>query len=184
MQNIDEFKEFFLKEINNLEIDETDEENICLITKEPLENNAIKLTCNHSFNYLPLYNEICNQKIEKKKIDCVQLFIHQFKCPYCRTIQNKLLPYFPIDNVKKIRGVNSPIKYSMFLSKCKYVLKSGKNKGQLCNKDCNFDYCTRHKNIIEKEKNGCQHILLKGKNKGNKCMRKIKENGLCSIHLK
>lgn len=184
MQNIDEFKDFFLKEINNLENCEIDDENICLITKEPLEHNAIKLTCNHSFNYISLYNEVYNQKIEKKKIDCIQLAINQFKCPYCRTIQNKLLPYFPNNQVQKIRGVNSPIKYSMYLSTCKYILKSGPNKGKLCNKECNFDYCTRHKNIVEKHNNGCQHVLLKGKHKGQKCLRKIKENELCSVHLK
>jgi len=183
MQNIDDFKEFFLKEINNID-DNILTDNICLITKEPLENQSITLPCNHSFNYVPLYNEVYNQKIEKKKIEYGQLSIYQFKCPYCRKIQNKLLPYFPNNNVKKIRGVNSPIKYSMFLSKCKYIIKTGKNKGNLCNKECNIDYCTRHSNIIEKQNNGCKHVLLKGQNKGQLCTRKIKENELCSIHLK
>ena len=35
---------------------------MCLITKEPLEENNIRLKCGHSFNYMPLYNEINRQK--------------------------------------------------------------------------------------------------------------------------
>ena len=36
----------------------TEYDNCCLISKEPLDRNYIKLECNHSFNYMPLYNEI------------------------------------------------------------------------------------------------------------------------------
>ena len=49
----------FMKELSK-ESDEID--NVCLISKEKLENNSITLPCSHSFNYLPLYKEICYQK--------------------------------------------------------------------------------------------------------------------------
>lgn len=185
MKNIVDWKKEFYDELNSDNINDNLNDNICLITKSELTLDSIKLPCNHSFNYLPLYNEICNQKNSKKRnLETQVLSLNQIKCPYCRTKFNNLLPYIDMPDVAKVRGVNSPLKYSMFLSKCKYIIKSGKNKGQLCNKDCNFNYCSRHKTIVEKKKGGCNHILLKGKNKGNMCMRTIKENGLCSIHCK
>ena len=184
MKNIIDWKKEFYDELNSDTVNDVDE-NICLITKEELIVNSIKLPCNHSFNYIPLYREVCNQKkSNQKNLETQVLGLNQIKCPYCRTKFSNLLPYINIKGVNKIRGVNSPIKYSMFLSKCKYVMKSGKNKGQMCNKDCNFDYCSRHKAIMDKNKEGCKHILLRGKNKGNMCMRTVKTDGLCCIHCK
>ena len=34
----------------------------CLISNEVLDNTYIKLPCKHSFNYVPLYKEVYNQK--------------------------------------------------------------------------------------------------------------------------
>jgi len=189
MKNINDWKTEFYEElsINNNE----SHDNVCLITKSELIEYSIKLPCNHSFNYLPLYSEICNQKKNpKKQLETQQLHLNEIKCPYCRTTFNKLLPYIPYEGVNKIRGVNTPIKYSMFLSTCKYIMKSGKKKGQLCNKECNFDHCTQHHNIINKHNMikaqtiGCKHILSRGKNKGKECDRKVKSNDLCTIHCK
>lgn len=184
MKNISDWKKEFYEELS-LNNDNNKMDNVCLITKTELIENSIKLPCNHSFNYLPLYNEVCNQKISKKRhLETQLLRLNEIKCPYCRTKFDKILPYIPCENVNKIRGVNTPMRYSMFLSTCKYIIKSGPNKGKPCNKDCNFDYCTRHKNIIDKQKNGCKHILTRGKNKGKECGRKVKSNELCSIHCK
>lgn len=183
MKNISDWKKEFYEELS-LNNNET-HDNVCLITKTELIENSITLPCKHSFNYIPLYNEICNQKNPKRKnLETQLLCLNEIKCPYCRTKFDKLLPYIPYKNVNKIRGVNSPIKYSMFLSTCKYIMKSGKNKGKICNKECNFDYCTRHKNIMDKQQYGCKHILIRGKNKGKECGRKVKSNGLCNIHCK
>lgn len=184
MKNIIDWKKEFFEELNSDTVNDTMNDNVCLITKSELILNSIKLPCNHSFNYLPLYNEICIQKNGKRKnLETQTLSLNQIKCPYCRTKFNNLLPYIEINGVDKVRGVNSPLKYSMFLSNCKYVMKSGKNKGKLCNKDCNFEFCSRHKKIVD-TKGECSHILLRGKNKGKLCMRNIKENGFCSIHCK
>jgi hypothetical protein len=143
----------FYKELNNDTIYEIENNNICLITKEKLTYNYITLPCNHSFNYLSLYKEICLQKKNTycNDLEIVKLSSHQIKCPYCRTIINNLIPYIPInDDVKKIINVNYPSKYCITLYKCRYSFKSGKTKGSLCNKHAyempNKDgiYCQKH----------------------------------------
>ena len=42
-------------------------DNICLITREPLDNTKTTLECGHSFNYKCIYNEVMHQK--KKTTD-------------------------------------------------------------------------------------------------------------------
>lgn len=61
----------------------------------PLTYNFIKLPCNHSFNYLPLYNELTLTNTYKRSI----------KCPYCRTLSSKLIPYIPLPGVEKNMGL-------------------------------------------------------------------------------
>ena len=145
-----------LHDVNNLYDVNNVNNNICLITKEQLSYNYITLPCNHSFNYVPLYKEICLQKQKityLTDLEIVKLSSHQIKCPYCRTIINNLIPYIPInDEIQKIINVNSPSKYCMTRYKCRYTFKSGKTKGSLCNKHAyeipNKDgiYCEKHWN--------------------------------------
>ena len=98
---------------NNMNFDLSNN-NLCLITYEHLTENSISLPCNHNFNFLPLYNEVYNQKkMNNKYLDIARLKINQIMCPYCRNISNNLLPYIPYKNVKIIRGVNSPEKFCM-----------------------------------------------------------------------
>ena len=63
---------------------------VCMISHEPLTYNAITLSCKHSFNYIPLYNELClyNNKslfndlrflFSIKNIELFQFFIKQIK---------------------------------------------------------------------------------------------------------
>jgi hypothetical protein len=90
-----------------------DYDNICLITKEKLEPNHITLSCNHKFNYVPLYNEVVNQKNKQNNMyETTKLSANQIKCPYCRVLTNKLLPYIAYPSVKLIKNVNSYITYS------------------------------------------------------------------------
>lgn len=95
------------------------EENICLITNEKLENNYIKLNCNHKFNYLALYNEVVYQKT-KKILDNSRLKINEIKCPYCRDVTDKLLPYYKYYNIPSVRGVTNPEKYTMKIQECEH----------------------------------------------------------------
>jgi len=104
--------------------------NICLITKEKLEPNHITLSCNHKFNYVPLYNEVVNQKNKQNNIyEIAKLSSNQIKCPYCRAITNKLLPYIAYPSVKVIKNVNSYVTtsynnnpdYFLYAPKCSHA---------------------------------------------------------------
>ena len=185
MQNSDFFKMLEL-EMNK----EESYDNTCLITNEPLENKYITLQCKHTFNYQPLVNEIIKQKIfwikgrkYKNHLETQKLTKYQMKCPYCRTIQNGILPYLP--SCKKTPFVNWPQKYSLKLNKCPYVFKSGKKKNLPCNKPCSFEYCGQHLKLLEKRKNinlnvkCCQAITKSGKN----CSRKTNSK-YCKQHEK
>ena len=85
-----------------------DEEHInkCLITNEPLQENHITLNCNHRFNYVPLFNDILNHKKKYNGMERKCLASKEIRCPYCRNIQNTLLPYIEDMGVPKIHGVN------------------------------------------------------------------------------
>ena len=39
---------------------------VCLISKEELDQTKITLECGHTFNYLPIYHEFKEQKTNKK----------------------------------------------------------------------------------------------------------------------
>ncbi|RPG17259.1 MAG: hypothetical protein CBC84_002315 [Pelagibacteraceae bacterium TMED124] len=177
MQNVSDFNTLLMLEMDK----EESYENNCLITNEPLEKSHIKLTCTHSFNYKPLLNEVCKQKINlirgkkySNNLEIQKLTKYQMKCPYCRTIQNGILPY--IKTHPKIRYVNWPQKQALKLNKCPYQFKSGKRKNQPCNKFCCFEYCKQHLNLLEK-----RNVKKENKNiikctaltrKGNQCSRK------------
>ena len=120
----------------------------CLISNEDLESNYIKLDCGHKYNYLDLYNEIVYQKT-KKILDNNRLKINEMKCPYCRNITNKLLPFYKYYNVNYIRGVNGPTNFTMNLNKCEYIVKNKQTKMKdSCNASaCNTKYgmfCNTH----------------------------------------
>jgi len=179
---IDEtLKNNFLKEINeesdSEDANESKDENICLISYELLTDNSIKLPCNHTFNYYPLYKEICNQKLKTNVREIVRLKLCQIKCPYCRTVHNNLIPYCEMDGVSSKYGVTRPNKYVLLPDNCLYIFKSGKSKGEKCNSKCNGQYCKRHilyktkkvvNNIINTK---CKNILKSGKRIGLECGR-------------
>ena len=131
--NFDFFSE--LKDLSkNPNVEIMPSEKICMISHEPLTYNAITLACKHSFNYMPIYNELCLHNIK----NCIY-------CPYCRIKTDKLLPFIPLPGVTKIIGVNYPIKLSMPANKCAFVNKNGVN----CpNNGIEYEYgihCNKHK---------------------------------------
>ena len=175
-------------------------DNICLITKENLHPNHITLSCKHKFNYIPLYNEIVNQKNKQNNIyEVTKLASNQIKCPYCRIITNKLLPYIPYTSVKIIKNVNSYVtadynnnpEYFLYAPKCshgttnyaknechKYGVYYENENVLLCQQHYKF-YTTKHKTGNKKVEKGvekgyndsccCCAILKSGKNIGKKC---------------
>lgn len=162
------------------EENEINDENNCLITKMPLEKDHVKLLCGHSFNYEAIYNEVKQQK-RHNPLDISYLKVYQLKCPYCRNIQNKLLPLI---GQCSVYGVNAPDKYTMKPNLCAYIFKSGKRKGETCNKHCYQKMCKCHlKYLYQLEKKEvCNSILVSGKNKGKECGCKIFKDGLCKRH--
>ena len=124
-----------------------DDNNLCLITKEILHPNHIALSCGHKFNYFPLYKEVVNQKNKSNNgYEITKLDVHQIKCPYCRTITNKLLPYIPYASVKLIKHVNCPEEHCMTATKCSHTFRR-RNKS-----DSNSD-----ENIDSNNENGHDH---------------------------
>lgn len=143
-----DFYEELKKEIKN---SKEDEHETCLIDGSRIdENTCIVLHCGHKFNYISLLNDVQEDKLSRSKnysyysYSQTRLNDNQLRCPYCRQIQENILPYFPDVYSKKIRGVNYPLSLSMGKNKCNYVFKSGKNKGQTCGRKCYRNQCHQH----------------------------------------
>ena len=119
----------FYKELNDTSnINILDDDDICKISHDKLTYNSVKLVdCGHSFNYLPLYNDLTINFNKNRGISC---------CPYCRTKMSKFMPFIKLDGVTKLYGINSPASKCLPSPKCVLILKSGKNKGKPCNKPC------------------------------------------------
>tara|TARA_B100001758_G_scaffold171495_2_gene148428 strand:+ start:32315 stop:32884 length:570 start_codon:yes stop_codon:yes gene_type:complete len=121
----------------------------CCITNGPLDDTRITLKCNHSFNYIPLYQEIIKQK--NCRVRNKYLMKNCIECPYCRNIQTTILPYKKLPGVQRIKGVNSPKQWSMLVNKC-----------LVCNIQCSEQFCSI---IHDKMYNRCHCIIKKKNNK-------------------
>jgi hypothetical protein len=187
----------FYDEINNFDSDqEEDDNNICLLSNLPLDSNHIVLPCNHSFNFFPLYKEIVSQKTGPYiGLEIDKPYFNQIKCPYCRQMSNYLLPHICInDQMTFITGVNSPNNLCMKFKNCNYIFKSGKKKGNKCDKvafdTCNGCYCKLHQKSVNNKNNKNKHLLCKsilksGKRKGQECGLRVKDScNYCKRHLK
>jgi hypothetical protein len=111
--NIEGGLDFFNELYKSLDDDEkifkTDEDdNCCLITKQPLVKNYVMMICGHKFNYIPLYNDIKNhkQKYNNMEVSINRLKPNEIRCPYCRIKQSFVLPYYEDLGLAKINGVN------------------------------------------------------------------------------
>jgi hypothetical protein len=182
----------FYSEINNDE--EISQDNICLITQNILDTDHIALECGHKFNYEAIYNDIINHKTKFNKLEKTFLTTNEIRCPYCRNIQDKLLP----ENNKfpKIHGVNYFDDY-VYLSnlfknyndkwvkgQCMFYNEVTDNEKSNCCINTNVTYiktfnlflCNQHKNIYiknylmiydkeQKDKEKKEKILLKEQKK-------------------
>ena len=195
----------FYDELNKIDTDdEDDNELVCLLTNLPLDQNSIKLSCNHEFNLLPLYREVVKQKTRTASsyLNTDKLAFNQIKCPYCRQKMDYLLPHVRLNKeMTFVSGVNVPEKLCMKFHTCHHIFKSGKNKGNCCSKIAYFDvegcYCTTHRTFALKKKplastiinttsvnknvntviespTLCKGILKSGKRAGQVCGSKIK----------
>jgi hypothetical protein len=154
--------------------------NECLITSLPLQlENKITLECNHSFDYDALLKETYNRKYKIKNDS--KLGKKQLQCPYCRNIQNGILPYRM--NYPKYMDINYPIQHAMKTNKCNRIISRGHRKGEYCANKCTYELCTRCEKM--KYQTLCNHIMLRGKRKGELCKRKCSNgSNKCKMHLK
>jgi len=181
-------------------------DNICLISKEPLHPNHITLSCNHKFNYIPIYKEVLYQKTKFNNLyEVTKLNYDQIKCPYCRTITNKLLPFIPYPCVKLAKNIHSSGSNCIPVAKCSHVIKKHNGDGDgggdaKCNKNAlyyeteNVLLCPTHykKYVAKKEaskpndsdKPRCAAVLKSGTNKGKPCNSFISIDGsqFCKRH--
>jgi len=178
------------------------EEDICLISHEPLNKYHVTLECGHKFNYLDIFNEVYKQKKQPSQHENQKLGLAQIKCPYCRNIQNTLLP--PKLGYELIPHINKSITRCMIPNRCQYFTRN-----KHCGIPCFTKKCIKH--IVFSEKfhdlfvllqdfsidlreinNGfvsellqyldelnnitetCNHVYKKGKNRGSICESKQK----------
>jgi len=168
----------------------------CLISKEDLDDTSIKLECGHTFNYEPLYNEVVKQKTRPHPSEIIKLRVNQIKCPYCRNIQNKVLPHAKSLNLKKVTGVNAPAKWQMLNDRCCYSNNNKRSKyfNSSCNQACWGKYCLKHsklKSVVNIQNSvtdnlttdtSCNCILKSGARKGEECNGKIFSDNKCKRH--
>jgi hypothetical protein len=178
-----------------------DNDNVCLITNEPLNAFHIVLACNHRFNYEPLYQEVLRQKGRFGTHNYYEkIGMYQIKCPYCRTFTNRLLPYIgPHPVIKRLNGVNAPASMCMPGVACSY--------GNSCSASAFYGhgsnpYCLRHYNgalklalknktptdTIQSSNHKCAAEIQTGKNKGKQCTLNAVQSDaappLCKKHSK
>ena len=120
-----------------------DDNELCLISGDKLERDFVKLPCEHKFNYEHIYNEIINQKSNFNGNEIVRLLKTEIKCPYCRTVHKCLLPYN-----NKYKYVKNVMNKKEKNNTCIAILKSGPNKGNICNRKCENNLCYMHRNYI------------------------------------
>ena len=150
-----------------------DSPDLCLITNEPLTKHHITLDCNHKFNYLAIYHDILNHKKKYNTMERSILKSKQIRCPYCRHVQQKLLPYIEETGVSKVQGVNYfdenyhiKVEYvnhkyahdGYFIGNCAYVVKDSFDNFVECStkyvKNLHLDnkcYCSHHKVVMMKK---------------------------------
>jgi len=172
--------------ISNPKSEQHNDDDICLISGEKLDNTKVTLMCNHSFNYVHIFNELVMQKYNPSTKEIQKLTHYQLKCPYCRNIQDYIIP--PLEGFTKKRYINTPVSKAMNTHKCVYKFKSGKRKNQECNNPCLQDYCISHikyKNKLKQNEQTttlCDSIIISGKRKGEICGIKAKYNNKCGRH--
>lgn len=106
--NINFYEELYSSLSEDKNIDNDLNIDLCLITNLPLKDRFVELKCGHKFNYAPLYKDILNHKKKFNNMELVKtkLKYNEIRCPYCRNVQNELLPYYDDLSYPKEHGVN------------------------------------------------------------------------------
>ena len=153
--NLDFYDELY----KSISIKEKEESNQCLITNTTLTENYITMECGHKFNYIPLYNDILNHKKKFNNMENKILKNIEIRCPYCRKVQQNLLPYHKYPGVKEVHGVNY-FDESVVL----------KNPCLCCNSNMKFIIGTCEYDMEEGQKCINTSVLLLDENKKYYCL--------------
>jgi len=216
--NIDFYKELYISlyedvdKTDHVDVVANEDDNIkmCLISNLPLKDYYVQLNCGHKFNYEPLYKDIFNHKkrfnsLEQNKN---KLALHQIRCPYCRNIQNELLPYHEHLGLPKENGVNfydinniNGVSYNYIIpeNQCQYQIITTDTSGNSHTYQCHHfgyshhvlktkfndttKYCYTHKLAVIKS----NREALKEKNKAIKLEeknKKLEEKNKMKMELK
>jgi hypothetical protein len=107
--NIEGGIDFYAELYKSLDEENDDNDNnVCLITNQPLTDKHIIMNCGHKFNYVPIYKDLVNHKLKFNSMERSndKLTKNQIRCPYCRNKQYNLLPYYEELGLEKVNGVN------------------------------------------------------------------------------
>ena len=163
----------FYDEINKCPDTEFISENgndlVCLITHEPLSSSFVELDCGHKFNYIPIFRSVCNHKMRQAyKYDEIQ-------CPYCRTIQSKVLPYNTL--ARRVHGVNHiNKKYIMHTSfRTKHLAKEIELQ-KLEDQNLIISLKQENTNKIKEDKANATKQLKEDKDNAKKLLKEDKDN--------
>jgi len=161
---IDDSEFDFFKELSKISSHvESIEISECLLSKEPLTYNNVKLTCGHTFNYEPLFFEIYTSKY---KLNTQSRNVFTIKCPYCRSHSGYVLPYIPLDGCKqKIIGVNHPARHCKPSHICSWKFSHGNHIGECCGKSAYENelgvFCVKHHKKTEEIKKKTEELKKK-----------------------
>jgi hypothetical protein len=168
-ENINFYDELY----KSLDDDETDndETKICQITGLELKDRCVTLNCKHVFNYDAIYTEICKQKFEFKTYTSESLSSAELKvwrhrgydyfirCPYCRSIQYDLLPYYnDMPHIQKY-GVNTTDVEYRVIDKSSHITNNVYNSGNYSYKVYGYTF----------KKGICQKITVNSAGKNLPC---------------
>jgi len=141
--NIDFYNELYSSlnsennHILNIEKNSDNDSDLCLITNLPLVDNFVELKCGHKFNYVPLYKDIFNHKKKFNNMEQIKTKLkqNQLRCPYCRNVQDELLPYYENYGYPKEHGVNFFDINKIYNNYCEYINSQHQCQYQIINFD-------------------------------------------------
>ena len=157
------------------DLTEESQEQLCLISKSQLTEYSIKLECGHTFNYVPLYSEIVKQKFRPNNYTYNK---NGIQCPYCRSNQSKLLPYYSELKLQLIHGVNTDnMFYKMFIDKRTKKMVYENTVHYVMNGQCCYKFtCTVDSNSnVEEDVLLCHNTCVISHTDTNKTY--------CSLHI-
>ena len=165
--NIDFYAELY-KSLDQEENEHKTEEdnNLCLISNEPLTDKRVELLCGHKFNYIPLYLDV---KTHKQLFNLMEgsgrLNVDEIRCPYCRKKQKGLLPYYHELGLKDhgVNFIDPNTKTHYYVSsnnkkKCEYLTPNPDYVADAVNTDASNNSVIDEENISNQKFLTCHYL--------------------------